>query len=127
MRASSLLDAARKMGKSTSLPRVVGNKITFYEYSSEHELVPGELGILEPPILKGPVHPEVLIVPGVAFDPRGYRLGYGKGYYDRYLSESPTYSMGLAYSFQIVERIPETDHDRRVRALATEKGIIYFS
>jgi 5-formyltetrahydrofolate cyclo-ligase len=127
VRTEGVLEAARKMGKSVSLPRLSGEKISFFEFSDETDLVPGEFGILEPNPRSAATIPEVLVVPGIAFDSRGYRLGYGKGYYDRYLSEFPTYSIGLAFSIQIVDKIPNTDHDVPLNALATEKGITVFS
>ena len=63
-------------------------------------------------------------IPGIAFDKRGYRLGYGRGYYDKFLSENPTVSIGLAYSIQLVENLPHGSHDRRMDAIATESGVL---
>jgi len=67
---------------------------------------------------------DLMVVPGVAFDRNGYRLGYGKGYYDRFLSEKQTFSIGLAYEFQILDKLPRGKHDRIMDAVATEDRII---
>ena len=68
----------------------------------------------------------MVVVPGIVFDMRGYRLGYGFGYYDRFLSslrkETPT--IGLAFEFQIVGKIPVGDQDIPVRKIVTEQRVI---
>lgn len=119
-----IVSEARKQGKIICLPRVQESRISFYEFVLEDGLVKGRFGIMEPPPDARPALPEILIVPGVAFDRDGYRLGYGKGYYDRFLSESTTTSIGLAYSFQVIEKIPSSPHDKRMNALVTEKELI---
>ncbi len=69
---------------------------------------------------------DILIVPGIAFDKKGNRLGYGKGFYDRLLASKQTkFSIGLAYSFQIVENLPSDLHDKKLDAIASEDGINY--
>lgn len=85
----------------------------------------GAFGILEPREKK--IHRrkiDMIIVPGVAFDHRGYRIGYGKGFYDRFLKERHGIKIGLAYDFQIVERIPENEGDIPVDKIITEKRVI---
>lgn len=124
VRTDLIIAEARKLRKIVCLPRVVGGRISFYEFASDSGLVRGSFGIMEPPPDAHPASPDLLVVPGVAFDRNGYRLGYGKGYYDRYLSESPKVSMGLAYSFQVIDRIPKLRHDKRLTALVTEKEFI---
>jgi 5-formyltetrahydrofolate cyclo-ligase len=64
-------------------------------------------------------------VPGVAFDKNGYRLGYGKGFYDRFLAEKKTVAVGLGYSFQLISSLPLGSHDKSLDAIATEDGIHY--
>jgi 5-formyltetrahydrofolate cyclo-ligase len=68
---------------------------------------------------------DILIVPGIAFDKKGNRLGYGMGFYDRLLSYERTFSIGLAYSFQLLENIPYDKYDKRLDAIASEDGIHY--
>ncbi|HKU48685.1 MAG TPA: 5-formyltetrahydrofolate cyclo-ligase [Nitrososphaera sp.] len=119
-----IIERAKKLGKTVSLPSVEGDDIVFYEFSSSKYLVKGRFGIMEPLPYRKTGQMDLMLVPGIAFDRDGYRLGYGKGYYDRYLSLKPTYSIGLAYSFQVTNNVPRHSHDRRVDAIATEKEII---
>jgi 5-formyltetrahydrofolate cyclo-ligase len=81
---------------------------------------------MEPQSSKEITDIDLIIVPGVAFDKEGYRLGYGKAYYDKYLSNISAYSIGLAYSFQVTDGFHRDPHDRKVDALATEKSLISF-
>lgn len=125
VKTDMIIEQARSLGKKVALPSVEGEDLTFYELSSGKYLVKGRLGIMEP-LPYSPVDKiDLLVVPGVAFDQQGYRLGYGKGYYDRYLAEKRTFSMGLAYSFQVLDRLPRSEHDMKLGAIATEDGIHY--
>ena len=68
---------------------------------------------------------DLLIIPGIAFDLKGYRIGYGKGYYDRFLSLGKSKCiMGLSYESQIINEIPNNEHDIPVDIIITEKRII---
>ena len=67
---------------------------------------------------------DLIIVPGVGFDLKGNRIGHGKGYYDRLLSEAKATTIGLAFEFQIVEKIPIDEHDKPVNLIVTEDRII---
>lgn len=71
---------------------------------------------------------DLVLAPGAAFDRSGQRMGYGKGYYDRFLSDPDLkgWIVGLAYAIQILERLPAEPHDRPVDALVTEEGIMTF-
>ncbi|MEW6662339.1 MAG: 5-formyltetrahydrofolate cyclo-ligase [Bacillota bacterium] len=94
------------------------------------DLVPGTWGILEPkPEALRPVHPaeiDLVLVPGVAFDRCGNRLGYGAGYYDRFLrSLGPqAKAVALAYQLQVLEHIEAEEHDYPVDLVVTEEGVI---
>jgi 5-formyltetrahydrofolate cyclo-ligase len=121
-----ILEKARALGKKVALPSVEGESLTFYELSSGKYLVKGRFGIMEP-LPYGPVDSiDLLMVPGIAFDKKGYRLGYGKGYYDKFLAGKDVFSMGLAYSLQFVESLPRGEHDIKLDAVTTEEGIRYF-
>jgi 5-formyltetrahydrofolate cyclo-ligase len=127
VRTDFLIGEAKRLGKVVALPRTEGDMINFYEMSSTSGLIAGRFGIMEPP----PAHPvrrmDLLVVPGIGFDKQGYRLGYGKGYYDRYLSEKkPQFTIGLAYNFQLLESLPHDEHDAKMDAIATEDGILYL-
>ncbi len=92
------------------------------------DLVAGQLQILEPRPEKvrriGRDQFAAVLVPGVAFDPHGGRLGRGKGYYDRLLEGAPSVKIGLAYEFQIVEEVPVHEHDVPMDFIITETRII---
>ncbi|WP_189510953.1 5-formyltetrahydrofolate cyclo-ligase, partial [Cerasicoccus arenae] len=97
-------------GKTVLAPRVNGDELHVHELTTLDELQPGAFGIMEP--IAGlrevdPVSVQVVIVPGAAFDLRGHRIGYGKGYYDRLLKGVTAIKIGLAYDRQMVEAIPD--------------------
>jgi len=123
-------------GKRVLVPVVDGAQLLFSELRDyDSELAPGTFGVPEPkPQLRRPVplsESDLIVVPGVAFDCRGYRLGYGGGYYDRLLREisltKPSLtSAGLGYEFQIVEKLPVTADDVPIDILVTEKRVLRF-
>lgn len=120
-----IIKRATILGKKIALPRVEEDKITFYELSSTKSLIRGRFGILEPQPYEQMNDIDILIVPGIAFDKKGNRLGYGMGFYDRLLSCKRTFSIGLAYSFQLLENLPHDKYDKRLNAIASEDGIYY--
>jgi 5-formyltetrahydrofolate cyclo-ligase len=121
-----LIGEAKRLGKVVALPRTEKEMIHFYEMSSTRELSLGRFGVMEPPLTRPVGRIDLLVVPGIAFDKKGYRLGYGKGYYDCYLSgKKPQFTIGLAYNFQLLESLPHDAHDVKVDAIATEDGIHY--
>ena len=124
VRTSAIIDAAIAQGKKVALPRTEGDKMVFYEMTAE--LVEGKFGIKEPQPTAPVDGIDLVLVPGIAFDLKGCRIGYGKGYYDRFLSMQHSFSMGLAYSFQVVEELPRGRFDRRIASIATESGISYL-
>ena len=89
------------------------------------ELVRGRFGVWEPlPRARRPVplrDVDLLLVPGIAFDRRGHRLGHGHGYFDRFLARVPktTRTVGLAFRFQLLDRLPTAPHDHAVQAVLT--------
>ena len=91
----------------------------------ESDLAPGAFGVLEPvPGKRKDVAPDQLdlvLVPGLAFDAQGHRLGHGKGYYDRLLSKLPdgVPTVGLGYDFQLLKNLPSEPHDRVVKRVLT--------
>lgn len=106
-------------------------KITpYYIKNLESDLVKGNFGILEPDILRAeaarPTDISLAIVPGVAFDLNRHRIGFGKGFYDRFLPElSPDAAkIGLAYELQLVDFIEADEYDIRLDMVITEKRII---
>jgi 5-formyltetrahydrofolate cyclo-ligase len=118
-------------GKLLAYPRVTGTNLEFVQVSGLGDMAPGAFGILEPIGERGVplAQLDLLVVPGVAFDLLGNRLGYGKGYYDRALANCcPTRPerVGFAYEFQLVDRLPASGHDVRLTQLVTEQRLIRF-
>lgn len=120
--------AAVAQGKTVFYPRVRGAVLELVPVRTQAELQQGSFGVMEPaPTLAATAAvPELILVPGVAFDRRGHRLGYGRGYYDRYLGRSPSSMLkfGFCYAFQLCDRLPDDDHDQRLDALVTESEVI---
>jgi len=118
-------------GKRLAYPRVAGGTLLFVAVSGPEELVPGAFGIAAPAGERILTLDELdlVVIPGVAFDAEGYRLGYGKGYYDRTLSGCPAKLelIGFAYEFQLIERLPAADHDCRLTQLVTEQRTLRFA
>lgn len=119
-----LFHKALEQGKSLYYPRVEQG-LNFYEVHERGDLHKGAWGILEPKhgcqVLMADQKLDLLIVPGVVFDVRGFRIGYGKGFYDIYLASMELKAFGLGYDFQMVPEIPADNWDRRVGSVLTEK------
>ena len=100
------------------------NKMNFYEWSFNQPVHIGKLGIPEPKKRKK-VKPDVLIVPIVAFDKYNHRLGYGGGYYDRYIKKTKKnnnlLTIGIAFSFQKVRKLASNKFDQKLDLIVTEK------
>mgnify|MGYP000103041734 CR=1 FL=1 len=124
-----------RMGKMVCAPVVDRAQRRILPYTVNRipdDLVDGEYSIPEPSREKGqrvdPSLIDVVVVPGVGFDPRGYRIGYGGGYYDRFLPLcSNALFVGLAYEFQIVDKVPNEDWDIRMDMIITEERVIRTS
>lgn len=106
-----------------------GQALKFREWSPGCAMVAGEFGAAIP--AEGAwIEPQVLIVPLLAFDARGYRLGYGGGFYDRTLeglrAKGPVLAVGFAFAAQEVEEVPTEPTDQRLDLLVTERGVRVF-
>lgn len=118
------LTLALAQGKLVLLPRVVGDDLELLRYESDASLCPGAYGILEP---TGEVFPvvryaeiDLVVVPGMAFDAQGHRLGRGKGYYDRLLPRlTNACRTGVCYGFQLFDEVPNEPHDCVMDAVVT--------
>ena len=122
----AIAEKALADGKKLLYPRCESDHVMNYYYvSSIAELKEGMLGILEPTPDRAyvPNNSDVCIVPGLAYDKFGYRLGYGRGFYDRFLSEFGGVTVGLCYSDFIENHVPKGKYDVKVDVLLTEKGI----
>lgn len=117
-----LIQALLASGKQVFLPRVEGDDIAVVPYG---ELERGSFGILEPAGKATEIVPEVCIVPLLGINREGYRIGYGKGFYDRYLKGHKCISVGLGYSFQLADFVKDP-WDMKLDAFISEDGIIRF-
>ncbi|MCO5091522.1 5-formyltetrahydrofolate cyclo-ligase [Bosea sp. (in: a-proteobacteria)] len=112
-------------GLPLCLPAITGGRMVFRRWAPGRPLVPGGFGTSVPAHDEPELAPAILIVPLAAFDRRGYRIGYGRGYYDRALTElGPTLSIGIGYAAQEVDAVPEEPHDRPLDWIATEREAI---
>lgn len=123
----ALLEMARSSGKALLLPHCEGpGAMTARRVTDLAALTPGAYGIAEPPQdseICPPERIDFVLVPGVAFSRDGGRLGQGGGYYDRFLPRCGAFSVGVCHGFALLERLPQEEHDARVRAVASPLGV----
>lgn len=106
-------------GKELAFPRVTEEGLKFYQVDEETSFEKSQFGILEPVSDKVLKDIQIYVVPAVAFDRQGHRLGYGKGYYDRALAKTYARKIGVAFDFQIFEELPYEKHDIRMDLILT--------
>ncbi len=124
----NILETFENRGYKISLPKVKKqNMMNFFEWSLEDPLKINKFGIPET-INEKKVYPEVLLIPLVAFDNQLNRLGYGGGYYDRYISKyesnNKLIKIGIGFSFQRVKSLPTNKYDKKLDYIITEKDFI---
>lgn len=112
--------------KEVCVPVVKDNEIILSKINDFSDLdKKGKFGILEPSSIievdKELV--DLIIVPGVAFDKNGYRVGYGKGYYDNLLRDYKGNTIGVCFGLQMIDNVPVKEHDVKVKEVITEKGM----
>ena len=130
--ADIMIERALKDGKRTVVPKADTGTCTLKAHaikSLDRHLRPCAYGIREPKTLLCPEVPprgiDLVFVPGIAFDLSGHRLGYGKGYYDRWLKKFGIKKrVGLCFDFQLKRRIPRTENDLPVGRIITEKRAV---
>ena len=122
-----LLRALLHRGHEVLLPRAGGaGRLEFARVVDPSLLFVGRFGALEPPVgepARALAQEDLVLLPGVAFDRSGARLGRGRGWYDRSLPSEVQDVFGIAFEFQLVERVPVDAWDRRVRGVFTEAGL----
>lgn len=120
VRTWALLEQALKDGKQIAVPKVYGDEMRFILMKDLSRVAPGYAGIPEP-VDDGPVadDPQALVLmPGMVFDKAGHRIGYGGGFYDRFLAQEPDHpTIALCYDFQLLEHIPTEEFDIPVDAV----------
>lgn len=125
-----IITQAFQLQKRVAVPVVRGRELVAVALSeAAPQLRRGRFGILEPCGPQHVIHPQeigCIAIPGIAFDARGGRLGFGKGYYDRFLRRLPatTYRCGLAFGIQVVPCVPQAPHDICMHGIVTEQGCI---
>ena len=121
-----ILEEAFRLHKKIALPKVLSKtEMQFFEVESLQELIPGAYGILEPQTEYPAMAEEgLMLIPGACFDRELHRIGYGGGYYDRFLEAHPHFTtVALAFTLQCLEQIPWDSHDIRPEYLFTEQEI----
>lgn len=127
-----LLDALESHGHAIAYPRIVGAEfpLTFHTWQPEDHLESGPYNIQQPLATSAEIVPDVLVIPLLAFDQTGNRLGYGGGYYDRTLmalsQQNKVLRIGLAFSQQSVAKIPVDLYDQKLDFVVTEKKVYQF-
>ena len=124
----AILDLLEKKNFNVSLPIIKkDNQMNFYRWSRSDPLRVNKFGIPEP-VSSKIFYPDILLVPLVAYDNNLNRLGYGGGYYDRYIEKLEKFKkvikIGLAFSFQKISSIPINQHDKRLDFIITEKEVL---
>lgn len=128
VQTKKVIEQCWKAGKHVAVPKVFGKIMKFYEIFSYDDLEDGYFGIREP---KHELLQEIIceyglmILPGVAFDVQRHRVGYGGGFYDKYLEEHPNMKkIAFAFEFQVFDQVPFEDFDIQPEKIITEKRII---
>ena len=123
---SHLLERLLAEGYAVSVPVTEGSQMKAVRVTVKTQYRTGAFGISEP-IGEPEVSKDrlaVVLLPGLAFSKDGYRVGYGKGYYDRYLADCNAYRIGLCYDFQVLAAVPHEPFDLPVDAIVTDKRIL---
>ena len=114
VRTVPMLERALRDGKRVAVPKVYGDEMRFIYMDDLSAVEKGYAGIPEP-VADGPVADDttaLVLMPGLAFDPKGNRMGYGGGFYDRFLAQEPAHpTVALCYEFQMVEQLPTEEFD----------------
>ena len=128
-----LMASLAMSGHPLALPRVAARAapLAFHRWTPGDATLIDMFGLTEPLASAAVVAPSVLLVPLLAFDAAGYRLGYGGGYYDRTLAElrasGDVFAVGVAYAGQEVAEVPHHDYDQRLDMIVTENGVRRFT
>ena len=114
VRTEAILEQAMADGKKVAVPKVYGDEMKFIYLEDLTQVEKGYSGIPEP-IADHPVAEDesaLVLMPGLAFDPQGHRIGYGGGFYDKFLSREPNHpTVALCYEFQVVEKLETEEFD----------------
>lgn len=124
-----LFDEILEQDKQIWLPKIINNQMDFYMYSGKEQMTEGAFHIQEPvsDVVLDSKSDTFIIMPGAVFSEDGNRIGYGGGYYDRYMTLHPqcTY-VAVCYDFQILDTIPNEAHDKKPSFIISEKRMLLF-
>lgn len=117
-----LIQKCWKLGKKTAVPKVLGDQMEFFYITSFDELEEGYYHIMEPVTKETACAAEALVImPGAAFDEECHRIGYGGGFYDKYLEKHPEYHrLAIAFEMQITGHVPADTYDIKPEVIITE-------
>jgi 5-formyltetrahydrofolate cyclo-ligase len=125
---SPLVLLARSQGKAIGLPRMEGDVLRLHTYEPHDALEDNGYGVYEPSANAPRIAPErvdFIVVPALALDPRGHRIGYGRGFYDRLLPTLPqAFKVGVAYDFQLIAEAPNDAHDVPMNCVVTDVRVL---
>lgn len=128
VRTRASIEAAWAAGKRVVLPRVVGEELQLHVVDSRTQLVEGAFSVPEPPEDAAripPIEVDFALIPALALDPRGYRIGYGGGYYDKLIPRlGRACTCAVAYDFQLIAEVPELPLDVAVDIVVTDERTI---
>ena len=114
VRTTPMLEQALRDGKRIAVPKVYGEEMKFIYMEDLSQVEKGYAGIPEP-IANGPIADDetaLVLMPGMAFDPQGHRIGYGGGFYDKFLASEPNHpTLALCYEFQMLPSLETEEHD----------------
>ena len=119
-----LLNKLMEKGFRCALPRITSEGLIFHLWDPSLPLEKGMFHVLEPALTTPPITPSVLLVPLLAFDKQGHRLGYGQGHFDKFLHQHKVLTIGVGFKEQEVEKIPHQAHDFALDYILTEEGVI---
>ena len=120
----NILSLCKDKAKKFFLPKVSGETMEFYRFTGEDELVKGEFGIYEPKTNQQAEKLDVIVTPALMADKRGYRLGWGGGFYDRYLENFSGIIICPVPHSQLVDVLPSESYDKKCNFVVTENKII---
>ncbi len=128
VRTQDIMQEIISDGKTLALPKIDNDMLVFYNVKKFEDLEEGEFGIMEPkqncPVVD---KFDIVLVPAVAMTRTGQRLGYGKGFYDRFLAGKNITSVALTYSRLVVKHIPRSNNDVQINWVVTEDQVITVS
>ena len=122
---NNLIEYSLKNNKKVLLPRIVNDEIRFYTIAADEELIKSNFGVYEPLENNNKLYSKndinLIIIPGISFDKEKNRIGFGKGYYDKYLKNKNIYKIGLCFDEQIADKLPCSENDIKMDIVITDK------